>query len=82
LVFFGVKFVGLDEQLKTLKESKAFLFKQEEQQQSGFRVGGDGQGNAVLNNPFSKEHWNLTEQGKLFKQNPELYKALMAQARK
>ncbi|WP_071435482.1 phage scaffolding protein [Bacillus kwashiorkori] len=81
LVLDGDKIVGLDEQLKTLKESKAFLFKQEEQQQSGFRVGGDGQGNAVLNNPFSKEHWNLTEQGKLFKQNPELYKALMAQVR-
>lgn len=35
-----------------------------------------------LKNPFSKEHWNLTEQAKLFKENPELYKQLKAQAGK
>lgn len=45
------KIVGLDEQLTSLKESKAFLFKpdesQQQQQQSpppGFKVGGNGQG--------------------------------------
>jgi len=29
-------------------------------------------------NPFSKEHFNLTEQGKLYKENPTLAKSLMA----
>lgn len=31
-------------------------------------------------NPFSKENFNLTEQAKLLKENPELYKQLKAQA--
>lgn len=44
LVINGDKIVGLDEQLKTLQESKAFLFKTEESQQPGFRVGSSGQG--------------------------------------
>lgn len=33
-------------------------------------------------NPFAKETFNLTEQGKLLKDNPELYKQLKAQANK
>lgn len=31
-------------------------------------------------NPFKKETWNLTQQGKLFKENPELYAAYKADA--
>jgi len=47
LVINDGKVVGLDEQLKTLQESKAFLFKPDESQQQqqtppGFRVGGGG----------------------------------------
>lgn len=47
LVINDGKVVGLDEQIKTLQESKAFLFKSEDgqQQQTGFRVGGAGGGN-------------------------------------
>jgi predicted nuclease with TOPRIM domain len=40
LVLDGDKVVGLDEQLKTLQESKAFLFKQDPQPQPGFHIGG------------------------------------------
>jgi hypothetical protein len=38
------KVTGLDDQLKTLQESKKFLFKEEQQQQKAgfFKVGGDG----------------------------------------
>ena len=32
-------------------------------------------------NPFSKDTFNLTEQAKLLKENPELYKQLKAQAK-
>ncbi|WP_138751861.1 phage scaffolding protein [Paenibacillus sinopodophylli] len=47
LVIDGDKVVGLDEQLKGLQESKAFLFKtedpnQQQQQKPGFQVGGGG----------------------------------------
>lgn len=46
LVLDGDKIVGLDDQIKTLQESKAFLFKSDEsqQQQAGFRIGSDGKG--------------------------------------
>lgn len=37
--------------------------------------------NSGVKNPFSKEHFNLTEQAKLLKENPELYKQLKAQAK-
>lgn len=49
LVINDGKVVGLDEQLKTLQESKAFLFKSDEGQQqqtpAGFKVGGGGNQN-------------------------------------
>lgn len=32
-------------------------------------------------NPFNKDTFNLTEQAKLLKENPELYKQLKAQAK-
>lgn len=41
-----------------------------------------GGGSISAKNPFSKEHFNLTEQGRLLKENPDLYKQLKAQAGK
>lgn len=40
-----------------------------------------GSGDTVKN-PWSKEHFNLTEQGRLLRENPELAKQLMANANK
>lgn len=40
----------------------------------------DGQ-QGGFKNPFSKEHFNLTEQGRLLRTDPELYKRLKAQAK-
>jgi hypothetical protein len=55
LVLDGDKVVGLDEQLKTLQESKSFLFQQDSSQpQPGFQIGG-GSGqppNVVSTTPF------------------------------
>jgi len=45
LVLDGDKIVGLDDQIKGLQESKAFLFKEDTQQKPpGFHVGGNGSG--------------------------------------
>ncbi|MGG4397234.1 phage scaffolding protein [Paenibacillus thiaminolyticus] len=54
LVIDGDKVVGLEEQLHKIKETKDFLFKPEEtQQQSGFKVGGNGEGTPPNNKPAS-----------------------------
>lgn len=61
---------GLDEQINPLKQSKPFLFKNDKQSYEP-KVRGN-----PINNPFSKEHFNLTEQGKLFRENPQQARAL------
>lgn len=70
------KIAGLDEQLKVLKENKSFLFKKAPN--PGYQPNG-GSGGPV-SNPFKKETFNLTEQGKIFRENPEQAKALAAEA--
>ena len=68
------KVSGLEEQLKTIRENKAFLFKDAG---SYSPAGGSG---APKNNPFAKETWNMTEQGKLFRENPAQARELAAAA--
>lgn len=62
---------GLDEQINPLKQSKPFLFKETSKQPYEPSTGGN-----PVNNPFSKEHFNLTDQGKLFREHPEQARAL------
>lgn len=78
----GDKLLGLDTQLEDLKESDPYLFKDENNQSNIFAGGNASGGQGITKNPFSKEHWNLTEQGKLFKENPTLYKNLKSQVGK
>jgi len=68
--------VGVDDVFKSYKEDKsmAHLFKQE----SRYEPNGGGSGGAI--NPFAKETFNMTEQGKLLKSNPEQARALAAAA--
>lgn len=70
------KVTGLEEQLKALEKEKPFLFKQQNQNHYNPN-GGEGGGSK---NPFAKETWNLTEQGKLFMSNPEQARAMAAAA--
>lgn len=42
----------------------------------------NGGGSAADKNPWSKEHFNLTEQGRILREDPERAKQLMAAARK
>jgi chromosome segregation ATPase len=79
----GDKLLGLDDQLEKLKESDSYLFEEENNNAPHIVAGGNPKGSSYMGkNPFTKEHWNLTEQGKLFKENPELYNHLKAQAGK
>ncbi|MDT8715444.1 phage scaffolding protein [Clostridium sp. 19966] len=67
---------GLDEQLSTIKDGYKDLF---EQPLSGREPNNTGGSQSTLN-PWKKESFNLTQQGKIFKENPELAKSLMHQA--
>ena len=63
---------GLDEQIKTLQKDKAFLFKQDGSQGNYTPQGGK----PPVTNPFEEKTFNLTEQGRLFRENPEQARAL------
>src|SRR5690625_561499 len=79
------KLLCLDSQVETLKESDSYLFKTDEPEGNGPQIvppGNPNGGSNIKANPFSKENWNLTEQGKLYKENPDLYKHYKAQAGK
>lgn len=69
---------GLDEQITPLKQSKPFLFKEIKSKGGNYDPAGGAGGNTV--NPFKKETFSLTEQGKLFKENPALAKSLAQEA--
>jgi hypothetical protein len=76
---------GLDDQIKALRESKAFLFveKQDKGPQLKGATPADGRDSAGggIKNPWAKETFNLTEQGRIMRENPELAKQLMAAAK-
>lgn len=77
----GDKLLGLDEQLKGLKESDSYLFGGDDPKLKGREPNPDKQPPAAGGkNPFSKEHFNLTEQGRLLRDDPEKYNKLKAQA--
>lgn len=71
--------VGVDDVVKSYKEdeSMAYLFK--ESKKPPYNPTGGGKGGGATN-PFAKETYNLTEQGKMLKENPEQARALAAEA--
>lgn len=81
----GEKLLGLDDQLSALKESDAYLFSEDETpgglkgRNPHIPPGSEAAGQQGAKNPFSKEHFNLTEQARIFKENPDLYKKLKSQ---
>ena len=66
------KITGFDEQLKELQKNKAFLFKQAGPNPKYDPKGGTGNPSTY---PFAKDTFNLTEQGRLLRENPEQAKA-------
>ena len=78
--FDGETVKGLADQLKKLQEGEdsKFLFdSQGTQQFKGFKPSESGDRPPSGNNPWSKEYFNLTEQGKMLKENPELAAQMM-----
>lgn len=70
--------IGVDDVIKPLKEDKAFghLFKVAD----GTNYTPAGGGSYTGKNPFAKDSFNLTEQGKLLTENPAQAKELAAAA--
>ncbi|MBU5311905.1 phage scaffolding protein [Tissierella carlieri] len=77
----GDNLIGLDEQLKALKEKESYLFGEDSIRGRGSNPPGDSVGDDYKKNPWSKEHFNLTEQGKIYRENPELAAKLKAAAK-
>lgn len=73
------KVTGLTEQVEALKKDKSFLFKTTQQTNPNYSPNGGGNGTPAAN-PFKKESFNLTEQGKMFRENPEQARAMAAEA--
>jgi chromosome segregation ATPase len=71
------KVTGLNEQVEALKKEKAFLFKSP---QGNPQYQPNGGGDPSPTNPFKKESFNLTEQGRLLRANPEQARQLAAEA--
>lgn len=76
----GENLLGLKEQLDSLKESDSYLFMEEQKPQFSGIKPTDGSKPTQGYNPWKKDSFNLTEQGKIFKENPEQAKQLMAEA--
>lgn len=71
---------GVEDALKALLKAKPYL----KGQSAASRSGGDfrnGNGDAKGKNPWSKEHLNLTEQGRIMRENPALAQQLKAEAK-
>jgi gas vesicle protein len=69
--------LGIDEQLTPIKEQYKDMFDPNLKGREPFNKDKTPPG---VKNPWKKETWNLTEQGKLLREDPELAKQLMAAA--
>lgn len=69
--------IGVKEIVEPMKVENAVLFPQNKKEQHYNPAGGGAGG---TNNPFLKDSFNLTEQGRIFKENPEQARAMAAAA--
>lgn len=69
--------IGVEETIKSYKESIPHIFKEPKKDKGYNPVGGEGYSGK---NPFAKDSFNLTEQGKLMQENPALAKELASAA--
>jgi hypothetical protein len=71
--------IGLEDTVKPYKESIPQIFKTTGNTQTNYNPAGGGGGSAGKN-PFAKDSFNLTEQGKLLRENPAQAKELASAA--
>lgn len=70
--------LGVDDQLTAIKEQYKDLFTPDVKGNPPYNKDKSTSG---VKNPWSKEHLNLTEQGRILRESPELAKQLMASAK-
>lgn len=80
----GYQELALDEYLSKLHEAKPWMFKAPKPQGTGAPAGRSSTISAPpgIKNPFAKETFNLTEQARLYKTDPDLFAKLKAAAGK
>ena len=81
LQFSDGEIIGLKDQLEDIKQNADYLFAKEGPTGKKPNIEGETPSSKYQKNPWSKEHWNLTEQGRLVRDQPELAKKLKSQAR-
>ncbi len=69
--------IGVEESIKSYKEDKSMAHLFAAQQKPPYTPAGGG---APIKNPFAKDSYNLTEQGKLWKENPAQAREMAAAA--
>ena len=73
----GEQLLGLDDQLKALQQSDPYLFGETGKVGSGTNPPGAGTGEV---NPWKKDSWNLTQQGKILLEDPAKATRMKAEA--
>jgi len=73
----GEQLLGLDDQLKAIQQSDPYLFGESGKVGSGTNPPGAGNPEA---NPWKKETWNLTQQGKILREDPAKATRMKAEA--
>lgn len=76
----GENLLGLKDQLDSLKESDGYLFAEEQNTKFSGIKPTDSSKTPHGYNPWKKDSFNLTDQGKIFKENPEQARQLMQAA--
>lgn len=66
--------VGVEDLIKPMRETSPYLFK------ASVSYKPAGGGNPPASNPWAKESFNLTEQGRIYKENPALAKQMASAA--
>lgn len=79
----GYNEIPITEWVEKLKQERSYLFKMQQARGSGAPIGSkpvSGDMPAGVKNPFSREHFNLTEQSRLYRTDRDMYERLKAAA--